>query len=130
MPVYSWLSYFLVALILVITHDALFSELSFYSEPSRSPASISRVEGSLITSSPVSSSPSPTAGEFSSSAAKIAKANLELLHEMFVVLFNREPQDRGEFGSWADTLNQGASLEGVYHGLIQAEEYKKLENLY
>jgi hypothetical protein len=73
------------------------------------------------------SSPSPSAEALSSLAAKKAKANSEILHEMFVVIFMREPKDRSEFGNWVDTLNQGASLEGVYNGLTHSEDYRKLE---
>lgn len=62
-----------------------------------------------------------------SSVAKKAKANSEIFHEMFVVVFMREPKDRSEFGNWVDTLNQGASLEGVYNGLTHSEEYRRLE---
>jgi hypothetical protein len=72
-------------------------------------------------------SASPSAEELSSSAAKKAKANAEIFHEMFKVVFMREPKDRGEFGNWVDTLNQGASLEGVYNGLTHSQEYAALE---
>src|SRR4051812_998409 len=50
-------------------------------------------------------SPSPTVetgttgisdSQFSSAAAKKSKANAEILHEIFLVVFNREPKDRGE----------------------------------
>jgi hypothetical protein len=66
-------------------------------------------------------------GLYTSLAAKTAQANLEILHEVFQVLFIREPRDRSEFGNWADSMNQGASIEGVYHGLISSADYKKLE---
>ncbi len=62
-----------------------------------------------------------------SSVAKKSKANSEIFHEMFVVVFMREPKDRSEFGNWVDTLNQGASLEGVYNGLTHSEDYRRLE---
>lgn len=78
--------------------------------------------------SPVPSPEVLTEGEFTSVAARNAKANSELFHEMFSVVFMREPKDRSEFGNWVDTLNQGASLEGVHNGLIRADEYRKLEH--
>src|SRR5690349_14030883 len=54
--------------------------------------------------------PSPSSdAEFSSSAANRAKANAEIMKEMFQIVYLREPKDRGEFGNWVDTLNQGAS---------------------
>ncbi|MEO5970768.1 MAG: hypothetical protein ABIQ95_12650 [Bdellovibrionia bacterium] len=72
-------------------------------------------------------SATPTEEALSSSAAKKAKANSEIFHEMFVVIFMREPKDRSEFGNWVDTLNQGASLEGIYNGLTHSEDYRNLE---
>jgi hypothetical protein len=71
-----------------------------------------------------------TDDEYSSAAAKNAKANAEIFHEIFQCIFMREPKDRSEFGNWVDTLNQGASLEGVYNGLTHSSEYRKLEALH
>jgi hypothetical protein len=85
----------------------------------------------------VKASPSPTVTpssnvpmtdeEYSSAAARNAKANAEILHEVILVVYMREPSDRAEFGNWVDTLNQGASLEGVYNGLTHSSDYRKLE---
>src|SRR4051794_9299896 len=73
-------------------------------------------------------SPSPSGGdEFSSLSAKNAKANAEILHEIFQVVFMHEPENHAEFGNWVDTLNQGASLEGVYNGLTHSSSYRQLE---
>jgi len=76
-----------------------------------------------------SSSPSfsPVVAAAAADPATRAKANAELLHEMFYVVFQREPRDRSEFGSYVDTLNQGASLEGVYNGFTHSSIYRKLE---
>ena len=74
-------------------------------------------------------SSSPSVGAMSSGVAKKAKANAEIFHEMFTVVFMREPKDRAEFGNWVDTLNQGASLEGVYNGLTHSEDYRRLEKV-
>src|SRR5690348_3117978 len=49
-------------------------------------------------------------------SAELSKANSELLHEVFTVVFGQEPADKALFGSYVDSLNQGASLEGVYNG--------------
>jgi hypothetical protein len=68
----------------------------------------------------------PKVNEVSESVKK-AKANAELFHEMFLVVMMREPKDRAEFGNWVDTLNQGASLEGVYNGLVHSADYRALE---
>src|SRR4051812_12728139 len=62
--------------------------------------------GSTGTSGATGASGEMTEEEFSSNAARNAKANAELLHEMFIAVNMREPKDRTEFGNWADTLNQ------------------------
>ena len=83
----------------------------------------------------VTSSPQVSGEEFSSSSARKAKINSEILHEIILVVFDREPgelqefKSKGDFGNWADTLNQGASFEGVYNGFTHSSEYRKLETL-
>ena len=75
-------------------------------------------------------SPAPaqeTQEQFSSKAAQQAKINSELLHEMFQVVLMREPKDRGEFGDLVDSMNQGASLEGIYNGFTHSSAYRRLE---
>lgn len=62
-------------------------------------------------------------------AGALAKANSELLSEMLKVVFNQEKiEDKSEFGTLVHTLNQGASLEGIYHGLIMGSRYRALES--
>lgn len=73
---------------------------------------------------------SPGAGTLQGDAAARAKANAELLHEMFLVIFLEEPEDRSSFGSYVDSLNQGASLEGVYNGFAHSKNYRRLEVLH
>lgn len=72
--------------------------------------------------------PTPEA-ELTSQAAINAKRNAEVFREIYEVIFAKEPKDRGEFGNWVDTLNQGASLEGVYNGLVYSKEYRRLETI-
>jgi len=85
------------------------------------------VGGKAVVVTPVAS-PSPLLKqEYRSEAARISKANTELLSEVFEVVFIRTPGDRTEFGNWVDTLNQGASLEGVYNGFTHSSSYRKLE---
>lgn len=89
------------------------------------------LQGSVQSPSPLSSG-SPATGEkaeVTSQAAINSKRNAEIFHELFRVVMMVEPKDRGDFGDWVDTLNQGASLEGVYNGLIYSANYKKLEVL-
>ena len=62
-----------------------------------------------------------------SEAAARAKQNSELLQEMFRVVYNRELTDRAQFGSYLDTLNQGASIEGIYNGFTHSSDYRNLE---
>ena len=73
----------------------------------------------------------PTAGIHApltpSDAAAQAKENSELLQEVMRVVFNREPRDRAEFGTLLDTLNQGASIEGIYNGFTHSSDYRKIE---
>lgn len=80
--------------------------------------------------SPLAKHPEPKASTHSlapSEAAAKAKENSELLQEMFRDVFNRDPQDRGEFGTLLDTLNQGASLKGIYNGLTHSSNYRTME---
>lgn len=65
--------------------------------------------------------------ENSPDAVRLARENAELLHEIYQVVFGQEPQSRSEFGSLVDTLNQGASLEGVYNGLTHSSQYRSFE---
>lgn len=85
-----------------------------------------RSSGKIATQSQAQGSSSEA--EYTSDAAKKSAANAELFREMFSVVLRREPQDRASFGNWVDTLNQGASLEGVYHGLVHSKDYEKLES--
>jgi hypothetical protein len=59
--------------------------------------------------------------------ALASQQNAELLQEMIRVVSGADIADRAEFGNWVDTLNQGASLEGVYNGLIHSTKYVDLE---
>lgn len=72
-------------------------------------------------------SPSVAPAELESSRAREAKANAELLHEVYLVVFGREPKDRSEFGSLVDSMNQGASLEGMYNGFVHSVDYRRME---
>ena len=61
-------------------------------------------------------------------ASELAKANSELLFEMTTVVFNlKEVDDKSNFGALANSLNDGASLEGIYRGLIMGSRYRGLE---
>lgn len=64
---------------------------------------------------------------YSSETAKRAKINSELLREVYLVVFGQEPKNRAEFGNMLDSMNQGASLEGVYNGLTHSAAYRKIE---
>jgi hypothetical protein len=59
----------------------------------------------------------------------IVKANAELLMEMMTVVYHTKgPIDESQFKSLLSTLNQGASLEGVYRGLVMGSRYRVLES--
>jgi hypothetical protein len=69
---------------------------------------------------------SPTPSKLT--AGELAKENSELLAEMIKVIFDeKEIDDKADFGSLVLTLNQGASLEGVYRGIIMGSRYRALE---
>lgn len=61
--------------------------------------------------------------------ALMVRANAEILFEMFTVVYNIERQEinPSEFGALANSLNEGASLEGIYHGLVDGPKYRALE---
>jgi hypothetical protein len=69
--------------------------------------------------------PSPLASL--NGALSTSQVNAELLREMYQVVFQRAPQDRTMFGSYLNTLNQGASLEGIYNGFTHSAFYRQLE---
>jgi len=72
-------------------------------------------------------SPSPTPALDPKIVA--TKANAELLTEMFQVTFNKkEIEDPSQFSGLLSSLNQGASLEGVYRGLIMGARYRVTES--
>lgn len=74
--------------------------------------------------------PSPSAvpqKEELSERAKRARANSEILQEMFKVVFNEAAQNPAQFGNLLDSINQGASFEGIYNGLVYGDAYRKLE---
>ncbi len=71
--------------------------------------------------------PAPVPSASAVLATKSAKANAEILHEVYQVVFMREPEDKSEFGSLVDSLNQGASIEGLYNGFTHSSDYRKLE---
>ena len=82
------------------------------------------------------SAPAPSDGEVRiaasrvpspSEAVKRAKENSEILQEVLRVVYDREPENRAEFGSLVDSMNQGASIEGLYNGFTHSSEYRKLE---
>jgi hypothetical protein len=60
---------------------------------------------------------------------ELAKENQELLAELVRVVFNQEASEgQGDFEALVHTLNQGASLEGVYRGLVMGSRYRGLES--
>ncbi|MBU6154984.1 MAG: hypothetical protein KGP28_11830 [Bdellovibrionales bacterium] len=59
----------------------------------------------------------------------LVKENQELLSEMIRVVFDRnDSEDQADFDALARTLNQGASLEGIYRGIIMGSRYRALES--
>jgi hypothetical protein len=56
------------------------------------------------------------------------REDAQLLHEMFQVVLLREPFGPDEFGAYVNSLSQGGSLEGIYNGFVNSEQYHKLED--
>lgn len=54
-----------------------------------------------------------------------AKRHAELLHEIWVVALRREPESPQLFAALLQSLQQGASLEGVYNGLVHSRDYRE-----
>ncbi len=72
--------------------------------------------------------PSPRAKPSAAEAAR--QANAELLNELFQVVLLRAPLNEAEFGVFLGTLNQGATLEGVYNGFTHSSIYRSHEMRY
>ena len=80
---------------------------------------------------PVAPTPSPGPESASTTlmgpAGQQAKANAELLSEIYRVVLLSEPKGRSSFGNFVDSMNQGASLEGVYNGFVHSSLYREAE---
>ena len=60
---------------------------------------------------------------------ELAKENQELLAEVVRVVFDQEQiEGQGDFAALVHALNQGASLEGIYRGLVMGSRYRGLES--
>lgn len=57
----------------------------------------------------------------------LEQENAEIFQEMVRVVFEREMKDPEIFGSYVNSLNQGASLEGIYNGLTHSAMYRGVE---
>lgn len=78
---------------------------------------------------PASGASAPSGeSRYSAGAARRAKANAEILNEMVTVVFQQNPSNRSQFGSYLDSLNQGASFEGIYNGFVHSARYREMEN--
>jgi hypothetical protein len=76
-------------------------------------------------------SPSPDSLSAGSSyswgaAARASLIHRELFYEVFKVVIQQEPNAE-IFSGYVNVLNQGASLEGVYNGLVHSSAYRQLE---
>lgn len=56
-----------------------------------------------------------------------SKRNAELLQEMIRVIQMGEPENAEMFGGLVNSLNQDASIEGTYNGLIHNHVYRRKE---
>ncbi|MCM0606669.1 MAG: hypothetical protein KA715_11310 [Xanthomonadaceae bacterium] len=60
-------------------------------------------------------------------AAELAKRNSEILQEMIRVVLQEEPESPEFFGGLVNTMNQGASVEGIFNGLTHNPHYRGKE---
>jgi len=56
-----------------------------------------------------------------------AQFNREILQEIYRVVLLKEVIDPREFSQWANALNEGASIEGVYNGFTHSSFFRELE---
>lgn len=71
----------------------------------------------------------PVEKDKAANAGALARENSEILSEMVRVVFDQEDvEDKSDFGQLAHSLNEGASLEGIYRGLIAGSRYRALES--
>ena len=60
--------------------------------------------------------------------ADLARANSEILLEVYQVTYGEsDVESREKFGELVNSLNSGASIEGVYRGLVMGNRYRGLE---
>ena len=96
-------------------------------EPSVSPSNSASPLGAPLPGGSPSASPSESLQGGLSAADKQTKANIEIFKEIYEVTLITSVKDLKQIEAWVNTLNQGASLEGVYHGLTKSNEYQTLE---
>lgn len=80
---------------------------------------------------PQSSLNAPDAGFTSSTLLSPKEKNnfyRWLFKEMHQQVFNTDKVSPADASAWVNVLSQGASIEGVYHGLVLSVEFQKLEN--
>lgn len=67
------------------------------------------------------------AGKPSMSAGEKQAFYRWLVSEMHEQIFLQPAKSKADIESWASIFSQGASIEGVYHGLVLSKEYAELE---
>lgn len=55
------------------------------------------------------------------------RINRLFLREIYEQVYAKRLSDAGFYNSWMNVLEQGASIEGVYRGLILSDTYRQLE---
>jgi hypothetical protein len=57
----------------------------------------------------------------------VTQRNSPILQEMYRVVWVMHPPSPSEFGNWLDSINQGASFEGVYNAFTHSTQQRALE---
>jgi len=72
-------------------------------------------------------SPSPGMDD-ATERAPVAQRNAELLQEIYRVVLVMNPSSPATFGNWLDSMNQGATIEGIYNGFTRSDFQRSLES--
>lgn len=69
----------------------------------------------------------PSEGQGSEEAVSRHNRNSQVLQEFYRVVWLSDPQSPAEFGNWLDSIDQGASFEGVYNAFTHSDGQRARE---
>ncbi len=86
-------------------------------------ASCQRFSGWMTANFGSRPAPSDPTGELT-----LERRNSEILQEIYRVVWVVDPPSPTEFGSWLNSINQGASFEGVYNAFTHSQVQRRFES--